>query len=98
LAFSARLRVIVYNTDMVQPGEITSLLVTGWVLVFVNAMKELPATLLLHPIGFDTLEARIWIETSEEFYAQAAPAALLLSNQTEVLHHLLCSTVLWQAI
>ena len=53
-------------------------LVTGWVLVFVNAMKELPATLLLRPVGFDTLAVRIWIETSEEFYAQAAPAALLL--------------------
>lgn len=53
-------------------------LVTGWALVFVNAMKELPATLLLRPVGFDTLAVRIWIETSEEFYAQAAPAALLL--------------------
>lgn len=53
-------------------------LITGWVLVFVNAMKELPATLLLRPVGFDTLAVRIWIETSEEFYAQAAPAALLL--------------------
>ena len=41
-------------------------------------MKELPATLLLRPVGFDTLAVRIWIETSEEFYAQAAPAALLL--------------------
>ena len=58
---------------LMRPG-----LVTGWVLVFVNAMKELPATLLLRPVGFDTLAVRIWIETSEEFYAQAAPAALLL--------------------
>jgi len=58
---------------LMRPG-----LLTGWVLVFVNAMKELPATLLLRPVGFDTLAVRIWIETSEEFYAQAAPAALLL--------------------
>ena len=58
---------------LIRPG-----LITGWVLVFVNAMKELPATLLLRPVGFDTLPVRIWIETSEEFYAQAAPAALLL--------------------
>ena len=58
---------------LMRPG-----LVTGWVLVFVNAMKELPATLLLRPVGFDTLAVRIWIETSEEFYAQAAPAAILL--------------------
>ena len=58
---------------LMRPG-----LVTGWAFVFINTMKELPATLLLRPVGFDTLAVRIWIETSEEFYAQAAPAALLL--------------------
>ena len=51
---------------------------TGWVLVFVSSMKELPATLLLRPLGFDTLAVRIWMETSEEFYSLAAPAALVL--------------------
>ncbi len=61
------------TVPLMRPG-----LVTGWVLVFISAMKELPATLLLRPVGFDTLAVRIWIETSEEFYAQAAPAALLL--------------------
>ncbi len=61
------------TVPLMRPG-----LVTGWVFVFINAMKELPATLLLRPVGFDTLAVRIWIETSEEFYEQAAPAALLL--------------------
>jgi iron(III) transport system permease protein len=51
---------------------------TAWVLVFIDAMKELPATLLLRPTGFDTLPVRIWIEASEEMLELAAPAALML--------------------
>lgn len=51
---------------------------SAWVLVFIDALKELPATLLLRPVGFDTLAVRIWIEASEEMLELAAPAALLL--------------------
>lgn len=50
----------------------------GWVLVFTNSLRELPATLLLRPAGFDTLPVRIWITAGEGFFAQAAPPALLL--------------------
>ena len=78
---SALLRVVL---PLIRPG-----LVTGWVLIFVSSMKELPATLLLRPLGFDTLAVRIWIETSEEYYALAAPAALLLIGVTFPLFALL---------
>jgi iron(III) transport system permease protein len=50
----------------------------GAALVFLSAMKELPATLLLRPIGFDTLATEIWSATAVADYAQAAPPALLL--------------------
>lgn len=53
-------------------------LAAALVLVFIDALKELPATLLLRPVGFDTLPVRIWIEASEEMFEIAAPAALLL--------------------
>ena len=53
-------------------------LVTGAAIVFLTTMKELPATLLLAPIGFDTLATRIWSWTVEAFFAQAAPYALIL--------------------
>lgn len=53
-------------------------LFAGGALVFLTAMKELPATLLLRPAGMDTLAIRVWTGASEGFYAQAAPAALLL--------------------
>ena len=50
----------------------------GAALVFLSAMKELPATLLLRPIGFDTLASEIWTATSVAAYAEAAPSAFLL--------------------
>jgi len=53
-------------------------MIVAWVLVFIDAMKELPATLILRPTGFDTLPVRIWIEASEESLELAAPAALML--------------------
>ena len=53
-------------------------LLAGGALVFLTAMKELPATLLLQPAGTDTLAVRVWTGASEGLYAQAAPAALLV--------------------
>jgi iron(III) transport system permease protein len=52
--------------------------VAAWVLMFLQTMKELPATLLLRPVGFDTLAIRVWLEASEEYYELAAPSALLI--------------------
>ncbi len=53
-------------------------LLAGGALVFLTSLKELPATLLLRPAGFDTLAVRVWVWAADGFYAQAAPAALLL--------------------
>ena len=50
----------------------------GAALVFLTCMKELPATLLLRPTGFDTLATRVWTETSSGAFAAAAPSAALL--------------------
>jgi iron(III) transport system permease protein len=56
----------------------------GAALVFLTAMKELPATLLLLPAGDDTLAVRVWTSASQGLYAQAAPAALVLVAVTGV--------------
>ncbi len=50
----------------------------GAALVFLSAMKELPATLLLRPIGFETLATEIWQATNVAAYSEAALPALLL--------------------
>jgi iron(III) transport system permease protein len=47
-------------------------------LVALTAMKELPITLLLSPIGFDTLATQIWSATSEAFFTKAALPSLIL--------------------
>jgi iron(III) transport system permease protein len=53
-------------------------LLAGGALVFLTSMKELPATLLLRPTGFDTLAVRVWSTANDLFYARAAAPALLL--------------------
>jgi iron(III) transport system permease protein len=53
-------------------------ILAGAALVFLTTMKELPATLILSPIGFKTLATSIWSATSEAFFARAAVPALLL--------------------
>ena len=54
-----------------------SLLAAG-LLVFVHAMKELPATLILRPFDFNTLAVRAFELASDERLADAAPAALAI--------------------
>lgn len=55
---------------------------SGWLagvaLVFLTTLKELPATLILAPLGFKTLATQIWSATGESFYARAAAPALIL--------------------
>lgn len=58
---------------LVLPG-----MLAGGALVFLTSLKELPATLLLRPAGFDTLAVRAWVWATDGSYLQAAPAALLL--------------------
>ncbi|MBL4807123.1 MAG: iron ABC transporter permease, partial [Rhodobacteraceae bacterium] len=55
-----------------------SVLVAG-LLVFVDAVKELPATLILRPFNFDTLATRVYGHASLENLGEAAPAALLVT-------------------
>ncbi|HEV3401353.1 MAG TPA: ABC transporter permease subunit, partial [Acidimicrobiales bacterium] len=58
---------------------ITPGVAAGAALVFLTAMKELPATLLLAPTGFDTLATRVWASAQVGSYGEAAlPAAMLV--------------------
>ena len=51
---------------------------TGFLLVLLTAMKELPATLMLRPTGYETLATEIWAATNISRYSEAAPYALVL--------------------
>lgn len=58
---------------LVQSGVLS-----GAVLVFLTAIKELPATMLLAPIGFGTLATQIWQATENVDFADAAAASLAM--------------------
>ena len=47
-------------------------------LVFIDVMKELPATLILRPFNFETLATRVYRLASDERLAEASTAALTL--------------------
>jgi len=51
---------------------------TALLLVFVDCVKELPATLLLRPFNYNTLSTRVYEQASLERLGEAAPAALLV--------------------
>ncbi len=53
-------------------------LLTAFLLVFVDVLKELPATLILRPFNFNTLAVRAYEMASEERLADAGPAALAI--------------------
>ena len=61
------------DLPLMRPG-----LLAGAGLVLLSTMKELPATLLLAPIGFDTLATRIWQANAEGFLAETGLTSLVL--------------------
>jgi iron(III) transport system permease protein len=58
---------------LVAPG-----ILAGAALVFLTTMKELPATLMLRPTGFETLVIRVWRAESAGYVGAAAVPALIL--------------------
>ncbi|HEX4903668.1 MAG TPA: ABC transporter permease subunit, partial [Acidimicrobiales bacterium] len=61
------------HLPLLWPGMLTAAL-----LVFVEVMKELPATALLRPLGGDTLAITVWESTKDSRFDVAALPALLI--------------------
>ncbi|MBA4501490.1 ABC transporter permease [Marinobacterium marinum] len=61
------------HLPLIRGGLMTALLV-----VFVDAMKELPATLILRPFNYDTLATYVYQYASDEMLETSALAALLI--------------------
>ena len=61
------------SLPLLAPGALSAA-----VLVFIEVAKEMPATLLLRPFGWDTLALRVFEMTAEARWQQAAPPALAL--------------------
>lgn len=68
-------------------------LATALILTFIDAMKELPATLILRPFNFDTLATHVYEIASLEIFEEAAISALFIVFigliPVHILNHLL---------
>ncbi|MCY3603586.1 MAG: iron ABC transporter permease [Chloroflexi bacterium] len=64
-------------------------LAAGGGLVLLSTMKELPATLLAAPVGFETLATRIWNAEEDGFLADMGMASVILVAVSAVLTWLL---------
>lgn len=53
-------------------------IVAGGALVFLESMRELPATLLLQPTGYETLATQLWLVYEAGYFGRAAVPGLLL--------------------
>jgi len=61
------------HLPLIRGGMLTAALV-----VFVDCMKELPATLVLRPFNFETLATQVYQFASDELIGQSALYALLI--------------------
>lgn len=74
LGLSAAATLLRVHTPMIRAS-----LLTAGALVFVDVMKELPATLIVRPFNFDTLATRVFeLATDEQLQQAAAPALAIV--------------------
>lgn len=69
---------------LMRPG-----LASGAGLVLLSTVKELPATLLLAPTGFDTLATEVWSAIEDARFGEASTYALVLIAVSAVLTYVL---------
>ncbi len=73
LGYRARDTLIKVHMPLMKGSLLTALLI-----VFVDVMKELPATLILRPFNFNTLAVRAFELASDERLAESSTAALMI--------------------
>ncbi len=73
LETSASVRLRRVDMPLMRPS-----LVSGGGLVLLSTVKELPATLLLAPIGFRTLATEVWGSYEDGFFAEVGVSGLIL--------------------
>lgn len=73
LGASARRALMTVHAPLIRGGVLTAALI-----VFVDVMKELPATLIVRPFNFDTLAIQAYRLASDERLAEASTASLAI--------------------
>ena len=73
LGQNTRQTLVKINIPLLKP-----VLISAALLVFVDCMKELPATLLLRPFNFETLATTVYAYASREVFEESALPALTI--------------------
>jgi iron(III) transport system permease protein len=73
LGYRAGETMIRFHVPLIRGGLLTALII-----VFVDCMKELPATLILRPFGFETLATHVYHYASDEMLGEAALGSLTI--------------------
>jgi iron(III) transport system permease protein len=73
LGYRAGQTLLRYHVPLIRGGMLTAVMI-----VFVDCMKELPATLLLRPFNFETLATHVYQFASDEMLGEAALGSLTI--------------------
>ena len=73
LGYRASETLIRHHLPLIKGGIMAAL-----VIVFVDSMKELPATLILRPFNFETLATHVYYLASDELLGEAALGCLMI--------------------
>lgn len=73
LGYRASETLITYHLPLIRGGMLTAVMI-----VFVDCMKELPATLILRPFNFETLATHVYQFASDELIGEASLGALTI--------------------
>tara|TARA_B100001175_G_scaffold224357_1_gene191216 strand:- start:136 stop:957 length:822 start_codon:yes stop_codon:yes gene_type:complete len=73
-----------FYLPQIKPAILLSIMI-----VFIESIKEQPATLLLRPVGFDTLSTKIYNFTSEGQWEMAASPSLFLVSLSLIFVYLI---------
>ena len=73
LGYRASETLLRYHVPLIRGGMLTAVII-----VFVDCMKELPATLILRPFNFETLATHVYWFASDEMLGEAALGSLTI--------------------
>ena len=73
LGYRASETLLRYHVPLIRGGMLTAVII-----VFVDCMKELPATLILRPFNFETLATHVYWFASDEMLGEAALGSLAI--------------------
>ena len=73
LGYRAGETLLRYHVPLIRGGMLTAVMI-----VFVDCMKELPATLILRPFNFETLATHVYWFASDEMLGEAALGSLTI--------------------